>query len=852
VKFRSAYTRTVRHRVYAQTARANTPSGRDCTGQYKSLTTEARTLTNLLDDIKDKYDKIPENKRKQLEDAYEPCIDVLQELDKLLVHYNSLDTRTKRAWDRLKWDPEKAAMLRASLTSSVTMLNAFYTSLIVDSQVLILEALERLEQDYKGGHREESIASIERITAGNLEDEEEEGDAAWTQILRDLEDVGIAKHDALSHRDTIIGWLVEAVNQGRLLEQRAEPNGLLSMPHDLETALPEWDVFDVPGTHHLDVPQLTPMKRNQSAPSWPPPPTPLTTIPSPQEQRAHSIPSMASLPVPQYSGRSSYAASHSSDTDTSSLYAKPESIVKTVPTPGPSTIKIRRVPVPSRSPAQPYTAPSPKIPATAYSPSSEPAPFLPAQLLPIRQAPPILLPTHAPSPPVLPSVYPYPPVAPPLPDPQRPQAFVAYTAPEVYQPTSAPPLLQTPPSYYDKSDSITADLAWTAQQILAAWSRRDYAAAEKYLEEQLTAVERGQTVFATGAQPDRRILRHLIGVCASYTGNFTKAKRYFESVFNGIYINGTSLDDGDIAAARWLGDVCLHLREHQNCVLAWSVAYEGSLGRYGAARDRTQRIAAELRLLDHWLFAFRRIENAFLNNYDPTDIFQQTHAVEKSNLISIVRGQLLEYQRSHEAMNPSFRPTNMRNTRPQHELMLSEGFLLGPLISLAAWPLQWDTTFAPADAVQLDRYMNSVRIAKVIVPLVDRDLPSTGLIDSNKLHYVTRRGARWLIQAVKQGLQGMCIEHAEHAFEPSVVCCINQHRDGYAFSEGVVISFSRLQFRNVHGLKVTDVKWATRTIGGKVGRDTSDFRDILRGILVRAEQEAADSQTPRLPSETYS
>lgn len=807
-----------------------------------------------MDDIKDKYDKIPENKRKQLEDAYEPCIDVLQELDKLLVHYNSLDTRTKRAWDRVKWDPEKAATLRASLTSSVTLLNAFYTSLIVDSQVLILEALERLEQDYKGGHREDSIVSLERITTGSLD--EDEDDAAWTQILRDLEDVGIAKQDALSQRDTIIAWLVEAVNQGRLLEQRVEPDGLLSMPRDMETALPTWDAF---GTHHLDVPQLTPVQRSQSAPSWPPPPPPLTAPSYPEEQRAHSIPSTASLPVPQYSGRSSYAASYSSDTDTSSLHARPESIVKTVPTAGPSTIKIKRVPVPSRNPAPTPAAPGPNITATAYSPPSEPAPFQPAQPPPARQAPPIPLSTYVPSAPLLPIVHRYPPIAPPPVHASPPEVSLASTAPEVYQTIpappflqSSPPLLQTPPSYYDKSDSITADLAWTAQQIMAAWSRRDYAAAEKYLEEQLTAVERGQTVLGTGAQPDRRILRHLIGVCASYTGNFTKAKRYFESVFNGTSINGTSLDDGDIAAARWLGDVCLHLREHQNCVLAWSVAYEGSLGRYGVARDRTRRVAEEIRVLDHWVFAFRRIENAFLNNYDPTDIFRHTHAVEKSNLITVVRGKLYDGQQGNAPVHPYLRPTHMVGTRPQHEPMISEGFLLTPLISLSAWPLQWDATFAPAEAVQLDRYMNSVRIAKVIVPLVDRNLPSTGLMDARKLHYVTGRGAQWLIQAVKQGLQGMCIEHAEHAYEPSVVCCINQHRDGYAFSEGLEICFSRLQFRNHHGLKVTDVKWATRTIGGRAKRDTSDFRDILRGILVRAESEAADSQTPHLPFETYS
>jgi hypothetical protein len=83
----------------ARATRANNPPGRDCTGEYKSLTTEARSLSNLLEDIQDKHEKIPESKRRQLEDAYEPCIEVLQELDKLLNHYNSLasnGTRTSR------------------------------------------------------------------------------------------------------------------------------------------------------------------------------------------------------------------------------------------------------------------------------------------------------------------------------------------------------------------------------------------------------------------------------------------------------------------------------------------------------------------------------------------------------------------------------------------------------------------------------------------------------------------------------------------------------------------------------------------------------------------------------------
>ena len=437
--------------------------------------------------------------------------------------------------------------------------------------------------------------------------------------------------------------------------------------------------------------------------------------------------------------------------------------------------------------------------------------------------------------------------------------------PQYPQTNSAPPLLQTPPSYYDKADTVTADLAWTSQQIIAAWSRKDFAAASRHLEDQLAAVERGHTVISTGLQPDRRILRHLLGVCNSFTGNFERAKGYFESVFNGIYLNRANLDDGDIAAARWLGDVCLHLREHSNAVLAWGVAHEGSIGRYGIARDRTRRVGEELRLLDHWLFVFRRIENSFFNNVDPTDIFRQTHAVEKSNLINSLKVHLYETKGFQQATlapppNASFPPSYLIGARPRSELGISEGFLLAPLISLSAWPLPWDSTFSPADAVQLDRKMNTVRTATVVTPLVQRTLPSLSLGASNKLHYVTKRSSQWLIESVKQGLQEMCIEHAEQVADPSIVCTLNQHRDGFAFSVGVKISFKKLQFRSVYGLQISEMLWSTRNFGTGQSKDTKDFRDILKGVLERAENEAANlgpygasfaPSTAQLPYEGY-
>lgn len=776
---------------------------------------------------------------------------MLQELDKLLNHYNSLDTKTKRTWDRITYDPEKSRALRERLTSSVTMLNSFYTSLIHDNQVLILEALERLEHDYKGGHREESIASLEKITSGTVEVDEDD-EAAWTQILRDLEDVGVAKQDALSYRDVIVDWLVQAVNEGRLLEQRAETDTLLTLPNDLGASLPTFDSLDLPGTHHLDVPALYPSyQRSQSTPSRIP--SPLMTPPVSEFQRAQSIPSTTSLPVPGLTAVLSYPQSNSSDTDHSSLYAPPEPVFSPVPTSSSASSQIRRVPVPPRQTGYPEVISARTSPVTTTT-SSSPASSLAAlavSSVPTRPPPPI---------PQVDSAAPA--LALPL-TPVSSLSSVSYSAPsaslvvphpQLAQPYAATQSLRTPPSYYDKDSSTTADLAWTAQQAIAAWSRRDFLSAAKHLEEQLTAVERGHTVISTGTQPDRRILRHLIGVCNSYTGNFAAAKKYFESVFNGIYLNRTNLDDGDIAAARWLGDVCLHLQEHSNAALAWGVAFEGSAGRYGAVRDRTRRIGDEIRLLDHWLFVFRRIESSFHSNIDPTDIFRQTHAVEKSTLITSLKTRLYEPNgfpgaRVMPSSNPSATPSYLIRGRPKVETSISTGFLLSPIISLGAWPLPWDSTFSPVDAVQLDRQMNTVRTTSTLIPLVDRTLPTLTLGDSKKLHYVTKRGSRWLIETVKQGLQELCIEHSETQGRDSIVCTLNQHRDGYAFSEGIEITFRKLQFRSIYGMKVSDVKWSTRQFGPGQSRDTADFRDILKSILERVENEAASmspapQQTP--------
>lgn len=774
--------------------------------------------------MSDKFSKIPDGKRKQLQDAYEPCIEVLLELDKLLLHYNSLDTKTKRTWDRLKWDPEKSRTLRDRLISSTSMLNGFYSSLVLDNQVLILEALERLELDYRGGHREESVASIVKITA-DVDDESDEDEEAWAQILRDLEDVGVASQDALGYRDMIVDWLLKAVNEGRLLEQEVEQDPVESISSSLgRTQLSAGhDISDV----QFDVPTVDLTYESISAPMMPPPlsisgkQASSSRLPEPSEStasvnEASSVPSTGAVPAIESS-----VSLPPTNTDPSL------SRMTTIePTTAAATSSLAAIHAPSILP--PSSAPS-------LEQQTTPKPVVSALDFPSDTLKEVIATSSLSS---LPEVAAHTTI------PVLPEAVIHPSPFDSTYASSAIPNTPLPP--YAGDGLISVDLVWIAGQAVVAWNSRDFRSAGQHLEEQLEAVEHGHTAAGTGSQPDRRVLRHLIGVCNAFIGNYSKAKSYFESVFNGIYLTSPNLDDGDIAAARWLGDVCLQLREFSNTALAWGVAYEGSFARYGLLQARTRRVGDELRLLDHWLFVFRRIENSFQKNIDPTNIFRQTHAAEKSGLITILKQRLYERpgfsgQQIAPPLNPAVTPTYVVGDRARTSVAISETFLLGPLISLSAWPAQWDPTFSPMNTVQLDRYMNTIKTTTTPNPLSERSLTSVTLGDSRKLHYVTKRGSRWLIQAVKEALQEMHVEYTESVVRDSIVCNLHQHKDGYAYAAGVEISFKKLQFRSVFGVKISDLKWPTRvfgtplTYGSVVPKDTTGFRDTLKAILESAD-----------------
>ncbi|KAF2816186.1 uncharacterized protein BDZ99DRAFT_471447 [Mytilinidion resinicola] len=824
---------------------------RDSPGEYKTLTNEARALTNVLQDLADKVEQgtIPESKRPQLLAVYEGTVEVLQELDATLTKYASLDTKSKRAWDRLTWDSDRSKNMRGKLTSSVGMLNGFWNSLIHDNQLIIIEALGRLEKDYAGGHREESRASVERLASASTRrgatisdeyldspDDDDEEDEAWPQIIRDLEDVGVSKQDAIEYRDFIIDWFVRAVNEGRLMEKSIEEEespDADSFTRDLQLALPPVGAGD----------------NLQRMPSWETPSFPprvtvtRKAVGAPPSRTATQQSSHQSSPFLENSSSSRTSpliGTTSPRPSTDSLYSPPERV--------PSR-EWDQLPVPVQNP-QLGSQSSLNIPSGTNTFPGTGSSAADPPLAALYQVPSIVLPENQSSSTPMFSAhggaYSQPPTI-------VHQAAVPSVSPSPSQSPARPPI--APPPAYDQlqstPSSTDSNLIWTAQLIVTSWNDCEYVTAGKHLEDQLAAVRRGESIMMQHqiAQPTARLLMHLIGVSASFSGNFLKAKSYFEATMRGPYTNGANMDDGDIAAARWLGDTCLHLNEPENAGLAWAMALDGLLVRYGITRHITRRVLEECRILDLRLKGLTNLANSFSRfNFDSSNVFKTTSHMDKSRLVSFALDRIREIHGSPGPYNSSYQNSAgiNRTFRPRLDWKVREGFLIQPLISQSSWPLQYDPFFSPFDAIAL-----LCRISANTISLdgtsqqsfAYNTIPTVGLGGSKHLDYVTRRDPQWLVSAMMDGLKAYGIEAKEKG--NMVFCRISQVRFKYAFFEAIGIRVKKLPLRSVYGIKVTAVLHATRGMWKgpahvnmlDFNKDSSGFLDIVKSILERAEDE---------------
>ena len=93
-----------------------------------------KSLSNILRDVEDTLPErdLSAKQEEDLKEIAEGCGNVLIELDQVLKNYQDLDTnpksfggKSRRAWKRLKWEPDNLRDLRLRIASNIGLLNTF-------------------------------------------------------------------------------------------------------------------------------------------------------------------------------------------------------------------------------------------------------------------------------------------------------------------------------------------------------------------------------------------------------------------------------------------------------------------------------------------------------------------------------------------------------------------------------------------------------------------------------------------------------------------------------------------------------------------------------------------------------
>jgi hypothetical protein len=102
------------------------------------------------------------------------------------------------------------------------------------------------------------------------------------------------------------------------------------------------------------------------------------------------------------------------------------------------------------------------------------------------------------------------------------------------------------------------------ENICDSWNSRNWLKAESYLTHHLSMIK--------GDHKAARRIRHLLGVCASYQGQWHRALVLFISVVNTPVREIQKIDRGDRAAFYWLGDTYTLMNRKEEALLAYCLA----------------------------------------------------------------------------------------------------------------------------------------------------------------------------------------------------------------------------------------------------------------------------------------
>ncbi|KAK1825558.1 hypothetical protein QBC39DRAFT_411380 [Podospora conica] len=191
-------------------------SCKDSSEDFARLSTELMSLHAVLTETNDflteNHDTIDASRRNRLTILCTGCCSTLDELQAIVARYESLGTQAQRTWDRMHFGLRDLSDIRARLLSGVTMLAAFNSAMVNSSQARIEKQLTKFLAEVQAGLREGSV-----VTTKDAANAISKADV-WTELRRELEDVGIGPPAAEENYDFILERIQKALEAGELEE----------------------------------------------------------------------------------------------------------------------------------------------------------------------------------------------------------------------------------------------------------------------------------------------------------------------------------------------------------------------------------------------------------------------------------------------------------------------------------------------------------------------------------------------------------------------------------------------------------------------------------------------------------
>jgi hypothetical protein len=372
--------------------------------------------------------------------------------------------------------------------------------------------------------------------------------------------------------------------------------------------------------------------------------------------------------------------------------------------------------------------------------------------------------------------------------------------------------------------------------ICASWNSRYWAKAESYLTRHLTMVQHDPEIA--------RKVRHLLGVCASYRGQWHRALAYFISVINKPVRELNQLDCGDKAAFYWLGDTYALLNWNEEALLAYCLA--GSCDDTVSAsfsprsnrcllicQERLRQTVSKSSFKDRWTNA------SFHNGHAPRGGIIHCTVVTQPVAQSCLQSQgLTSQQCSLHGANKTSPDQGWEHTPVSDMLLIAPSHLE----STSCWPMPHDPTFNFQGVLEGSLIAKHVNIMNVLQHNPEALYFSRCFAPN--LSSSTCVDLRRLIAAVRESLQTLAMRWDEIVSRSGVFFLVQYDSvDGHiATMDYFRIEVTRFSLRNGFGLNFCseNTNRARRTStfyhnnGSLDGVTKRELKRCLRGAIESA------------------